>query len=219
LICLDTKKLDGKNLRMMDCQTKVAQVYSNKAYMQIILRKATARIHGDFPFVKCRTQECENVYGLLKNTEDGIKDSNSILSSTMETFEVIQGKSAFNAIVISRGDSKGSELLKFAGPLANPEFYPELDTELNRNLTGDERVSPVTKTIYKTNMNDSLNDVRIQRNDGQGKLVIKVRMKVNPENGTRDMFNIELTRQLNPIRALLDSHSRDLKKLDFRFNK
>jgi hypothetical protein len=199
--------LDETRPRMLECQTMVAQVYLDKAMVQIILRKANAYVHGDFYNGQCKTDECEKVYGLLRNTQDGVKDGNSILNSTMETFEVIQGRSAFKVLITSRE----GEILKFEGPLDDPEmFNSSMDTALNRKLTQNEMLDPVSKKPLKTKMNQSLGDVRIQNNDGKGTLKIKVRMPLIEKHDSisRDEFDLVFTRELRPLRALLDERSK-----------
>ena len=195
LICLD----EGRP-QMMDCQTKVAEITLNKAVARIILRKSPIEINADFGSTKCRTQECEDVYALFydygSEKQGKVAAAFDPKQTYMETFEVIQGRSAFNILIVSRG----GEAMKMEGPLANPELYPQLDTELNRRLTQDELVDSATQKLRKTKMNESLNDVRLQANDGQGNLLIKVRMKVL-ENGSRDMFDLTVSRNLKQVRA------------------
>ncbi len=201
LICLDENRP-----RMIDCQTKLAKVYLDKAEVQIILRRGVVYTHGEFGNRQCVTEACETMYGLLRNTQDEVKDGNSILQSSMETFEIIQGRSGFNILIISRDN----EILKFAGSLPGNEKYDETRDQLTQKLSSDERIDPVTKKLRKTKLNDSLGYIRLQSNDEKGQLKVKVSMPFieKDEVVTRDEFDLIFTRELRPLRASIDERSK-----------
>lgn len=195
LICMDESRP-----QMANCETKIAHIYLNKAYAQVILRKSDFHLHGNFKNV-CMTADCENVYGLLKNSEDGLKSGNSVSSKSMETFEIIQGRSAFNIVIYTFE----REVVKMLGNLPHPKFNDNkenpLDTKLDTTVTEDESKGGQ----YKTKMNASLSDVRLQHNEGDGNLRIHVRMKIlSKADRTRDSFDLEVSRTVKPIRALTD---------------
>jgi len=202
LICMDASRP-----RMAFCQTRVAQLELNKAIVQVIMRKSTFDLHADFTNnTQCQTSECEEFYALFKNTADNVQGVATIQTQTMETFEVIQGRSAFNVMITTKSldAKKAGEILKFEGPLANPKYYAKkLDTPLQRDLTADEMQDPATKTYYQTKMNAYLSAVHLKANDGYGNLLILAQMPVL-DNNHRDEFNLQISRDIKPILALLD---------------
>jgi hypothetical protein len=197
LICMDANRP-----KMLACQTKVARVFLNNAYVQIILRTATVHTQAEFPKRTCYTPECEDAYGIFKYTMDGTQNASALKSAVMDTAEIIQGKSTFNILLVTND----GEALKFAGPLSNPEFYPTTNTPVDTELSSDERVDASTKTILKSNIAKTFRDVRLRRNDGNGTLLIDVLMKVL-ENGERDNFQMAMSREIAPIRAYLEDKS------------
>lgn len=218
-IALTSKGKDGKNLktqngtlscldedqpRMLDCQTKVAVLNVNKAQVRVILRKTPFDLHGSFAESKCKTEGCDNLYDLLRNTSRDNGAPNSIRNRVMESFEVIQGRSAFNILMYSRA----GEAIKMAGALPNPEFYQgssntPLDTPLDRNLTDEERRNPATNELYKLKLQEVMEFASLVRNDGMGTIGIKVRLKPLPKEYP-EFVDLEIKRQVKPIRALVD---------------
>jgi hypothetical protein len=201
LICMDASRP-----RMQFCQTRVAELQLNKAVVQVILRSSIFDLHADFlGKTQCQTNECEEFYALFKNTADNVQGVSTIESQRMETFEIIQGRSAFHLMITTKAleAKKAGEALKFVGPLANPKYYQTLDTKLDRDLTKEEMVDPVTKDFYKTKMSSYLSAVHLKANDGYGNLVILAQMPVQ-DNNYRDEFEMQIHRDIKPILALLD---------------
>lgn len=190
--------LDQSGGKHSSCETAVIDLNYKGSNAKVILRKSAVAIRGDFPNRNCLTKACEDVYGLLRNTELKMKEANTIRTAEMDTFEVVQGRSGFRLFVTTHEN----EVIKIAGPLANQMEYPVLDTPTDRTLSADELKDARTGHIYKTVIHNSLYDVSIVGNEyGNVKLLVKMRVQ---KNGDRDHFVLNLERRIQPIRMLID---------------
>jgi hypothetical protein len=189
LMCLDALSDQGQT-----CQTSLGEVKYNNARVQVIFRHTAVEMQFDFARHNCLTKECSEIYDMSRYSERKIIDSNTLKLAVMDTFEVVQGKSEFRLLVVTNEN----EVMKFAGPLANPDLYPVLDTPVDRSLTAEDLRDPKTHEPRRSRLNEALNDVRITTNDGLGNLNLLVKMKLL-DDGARDMFQIYLKRKVRDI--------------------
>ncbi len=191
ITCMDETLQSGST-----CQTSLVEIRQGSAIAKIIFRETDLKMIGEFPDQNRLTEECSKIYDLLRFTEKKIIESNTLKSVVMESFEVINGKSGFKVLAVSNEN----QVIKLAGPLANPEVFPVLDTPADRTLSAEDLVDAKTGTLRRTQFNEALNDVRIVSNDGNGNIRMLVKMKVNVE-GQRDFFHLYLERQVRPVRT------------------
>lgn len=189
LMCLDALSDQGQT-----CQTSLGEVKYNGARVQVIFRHTPVEMQFNFQEHNCFTKECSEIYNMARYSERKIIDSNTLKLAVMDTFEVVQGKSEFRILAVTNEN----EVMKFAGPLANPELYPVLDTPVDRSLTAEDLRDPKTHEPRRSRLNEALHDVRITTNDGFGNLNLLVKMKILDDD-TRDMFQIYMKRKVRDI--------------------
>lgn len=196
--------VDAKYTRIFDCQTKVATINLNGATAKIIFRTSAMNTIAKFADSKCIAKACDDLYDLFYNSEYEVKSARRIKSAVMETFEVINGRSAFNILIVSYDD----EVIKMEGNLPAAEFSEksedkvDLDTPLNMKLTSEEMRDPVNKKLRKTRLNTQMHSTYLQSNDGRGSIKIKVRMAMEKDANDLDVFDLNFSRILNPIKVL-----------------
>lgn len=181
------------------CETSVLTLKKSGAKAQIIFRSTPVAWIADFPPRNCITSECQKIFDMLLQTERKVIHPNTLALSTMETFEVVNGKSGFSVIAISNEN----QVIKIAGPLANPAMYETLNTPTQRTLTADELKDSHSGALRSTQIHDSMNDITIVRNllsQEESTLNLMVQMAVQ-KDGERDHFHLRLQRKAKPIRA------------------
>lgn len=191
---------DQKFTTMFDCQTKLATINLNGATAKIIMRSSGADQAAHFSDSKCITKQCDELYELFTNSAYQVKSANRLKSVTFESFEIINGRSAFNILMLTYGN----EVMKMEGNLEalDESSRGTLDTRLNMQLGSDELKDPVTKQSRKTRLNSELFSSFLRDNDGKGNIIVKVRMAMDKEAGDRDVFEINFSRNINSIRVL-----------------
>ncbi|MEZ0392719.1 MAG: hypothetical protein ACAH59_10915 [Pseudobdellovibrionaceae bacterium] len=194
LACMDSAAGSGGSL----CETAVVDLTYKKANAKIIFRTTTVSLDGVFPPRSCLTMECEKFYELLVLSERKSNHSNTLKSAVMETFEVVQGSSGFKMMALTNEN----QVIKIAGPLANPQMFPELNTPTERALTMEEMKDPATGVLRITQIHNSLKEVQIIRNSGEGDLVLFVNMDLQ-RDGDRDHFFLKLNRKGHSVRVLI----------------
>lgn len=195
LKCMDEVSADGAT-----CENVVASINMQKSNVKIILRRTNIELKAAFPNANCKTKECEDMYKLFRQTELNVTDLNTVQSAKLETFEVIQGRSGFRLIVIN----KAKEVITAAGALLNPEKFQVTNLIADLSVNADDIMDLLKMNSYNTNMQSTLNDVRVTGNNGQGKITLQVNMKML-DNGTQDQFQIEAKRISRRIMPILET--------------
>jgi hypothetical protein len=203
------------NLKCMDvateqnnCETALVTMKMNNADVKIIFRRSNMEIGADFGMKQCMTQACEDVYAMFRQSDKelDIKDIKSIKVAKLESYEIINGRSAFRAIIRTRGNTSGGQIeaIVIAGDLLNQEVMPTMNATTDRTIKIEDLVDLRNISIH-TNFQNAMSDVRIVGNDGQGKISMKVNMK-RLGNGANDSFDLSFKRvsgELMPLVQLL----------------
>lgn len=193
--------VDATVTKMLDCQTKVASINLNGALARIIFRTSDMNLNVNFK-EKCLTETCDKLYEMFQNTQYTTSSNNRIKSRSLESFEVIQGRSAFTLLVLSFEN----EILKVEGELSNPEHSRfsanGMDELMNQNLTSEELKDPQTQALRKTTFNKFIKSVRMVGNEGNGNLNFVARSVIDKDSADLNLIEISLSRILQPIRAM-----------------
>jgi hypothetical protein len=187
-------------LKCMDvgttCENLVVDLRINGADAKIIFRRTNVDWAAKFPPVNCATQECENFYTLARQSEVGTYDKNTTRTAKLETMEVINGRSTFKFILITKAD----QIVTIGGELLSPVKYPLTNLPADLRQDADDLLDLQNDANYRTNMQQSLSDVRIVSNDGLGKIEMLVNFP-KQNNGAQDNFALTVTRINKPIRS------------------
>jgi hypothetical protein len=181
------------------CETSVISMKYKHAKTKIIFRHTNVQLHGTFPERKCLTKPCDDFYLMLRLSGLNVINPLTLKFSVMDSFEVMWGKSGFKLL----GGTNSGEVFKVAGPLANPILYPVLDTATDRVLSHEDLIDPATQQLRKTQINETMGDVRIVQNSGRGDVNLLVKMQMMSD-GDRDAFQVTLKRIIKPVRALVE---------------
>lgn len=192
LQCMDIEYADVKS-----CETALVTMQIESGTVNIIFRRTNMTAKADFGSKQCMTQECEDLYALFRQTELNIRDWKNITVSKLETVEVINGISTFKAIMITRAN----EVMVIAGNLLNPDVFPVMNQVAQRTLNLQDLIDARGLAGLKDNMHKSMSEVRIVGNNGKGQIQLQVNMKALG-NGSRDSFNLQLTRVSKDIKSL-----------------
>lgn len=194
------KCMDQVENGLFTCENAVVSLKLNKADAKIIFRRTNVALNAIFPNTNCRTQECENMYSLFRQTEEKIHDRTTIKKAKLETAEVIQGRSSFRLVIITNNQ----EVITVGGPLLNPSVHSVTNIPADRSLKIEDLVDLHTMDNYRTNMQRSLNDVRIVGNNGHGVINLQIKMKML-EDGVQDQFQLDLERLQRNIEPTVES--------------
>lgn len=196
------KCMDQLENGQFTCENAVVSLKINKADAKIIFRRTNVHLAAKFPNTNCKTQDCENMYSLFRQTEVGNHDRMTITKAKLESSEVIQGRSAFRLIILT----KQKEVITVGGPLLNPNANAVTNIPADRTLKVEDLVDLNSMENYRTNMQRSLNDVRIVGNNGHGKINLQVKMKML-EDGVQDQFQLDLERLQRNVEPTVDMDS------------
>jgi hypothetical protein len=176
------------------CENMVVDLFVNGANAKIIFRRTNVKWVAQFPKISCMTQECEDLYTLARQTEMGTFDKNTARSAKLETMEVINGRSTFKFILLTNAE----QVISIAGDLISPLVSEMTNQPANLSLALDD-VNDGRRS-YRTDMQDSLKDVRVVSNDGRGKIEMLVYL-AKQKNDLQDGFALTVTRINKPIRS------------------
>jgi hypothetical protein len=189
LSCLDRVMNEGQV-----CETSVADINSEGARVQIIFRESAVRVTAQFASEACLTYECERFKTLLGSGDQQASDQGAFKSAVMKSTEVISGKSAFEIRLLTHDD----QVMKLAGSLISTGFLNGFNNLMDRSLTAADKVDRVTEQVRKTDYNDDLNEVRLQRNDGRGNLEMKVQLDAHMD-GMEESFELRFERVIQSL--------------------
>jgi hypothetical protein len=128
----------------------------------------------------------------------------------METFEVINGRSAFRVLIRTVGNLNqvnqqriGKQLIVFGAPLYSQRMLSAvtLPAQADRDIKPEDLINFKTGGNYLTNLGNGLKEIDIVGNDGNGNIVAQISVG-NNDLSTRETFELDISRIHADIRAI-----------------
>jgi hypothetical protein len=180
----------------------------NRGIVNIISRRTLANFDYKYPATMGNNREFRRLVDLFDNTERKNGNTHSLRTILVDSFEVMNGRSAIKFSLISHQD----EVIVASGPLLAPEDGGILtNVDMERELYLEDLVDLQNNRNFKTSMHKSLNDVRMISNDGQKRFTLS--MTVRPdENGDESTLRVTFVRVHRGIKSL--TQLQELEKLE-----
>lgn len=195
--CID---LDG------GCETSFVRLQigtsPSTAILNFIFRKSSADLYFHLPGDRSDNPEYADIREFALNLVQDVRSSNRIKTSTMSSWEVVNGRSGMTVAL----KGYNNELLAFSGPLLAPEGGSSVNVPLSRIAKDDTgSLDLVTVSNSKLNYANTIADARLVANNGLGQVRISLKMR---KRGTyaQDQFAVTFMRRIKPIVDLTDDN-------------
>lgn len=159
----------------------------SKAIVNIVFRKTIADSYFKLPGRESGDPEYAQIEDFIKNSILSTPGDDRIEVVRMNTFEVVNGRSGFSLTI----EGMNKEFMGFEGPLLGSTESSFVNIPLNRIGAGEA-------SGLRFDLDNTLGEVRLAGNNGQGKLTLSFKMRPNG-NYTQDEFVGIFTRRIKPI--------------------
>ena len=182
--CLD---VDG------GCENTLARLTvsskSSKAFVNIIFRKTIADSFFSLPARESGNPEYFAIETFIKNSIENVPTDDRINVVSMNTFEVVNGRSGFNLAIVGMN----KEVFGFSGPLLAQASSSYVNVPLARLGVGE-----ASSQEDSFDAADTIGEARLVGNNGQGQVKIAFKMRPHGNYG-QDEFTGTFTRRIKPV--------------------
>ncbi len=185
------------------CNTAVVTVnfgdIKKEQKVQIIFRTSVFNYSVKYPNTQIRDSLYEKFIGLFKNSRYADKianqESNLLKFRKMESFEVINGRSAVKVTL----QSYENEILTFKFAGLKDDQQGGFNEVIDKNVSLEDGLTLAQGETFSTQLSDAISEARLVGNNGRGVFNLSLKMKAL-ESSNDDTVDLTLTRTQSKIK-------------------